>query len=97
MSDETPIEGAIELSDEDLDEVSGGFNLRITAARFHQSNISISRSSNAGARCGGSQSTFEAQEIESAALQITITDATTDDLEILSGLFGNASAIEGSD
>lgn len=81
----TPIDGTLhELSDQELDEVAGGLNLRISTARFRQKNSS----SGSYRRKFGSSS--ESESIESAALQITITDATTEDLKILSALLGDA-------
>jgi bacteriocin-like protein len=85
-----------ELSDEELDEVAGGLNLFISAARFSQTNFSFSQVSQPGSGCGSTKTTFETQNIESAAFQIFVTDATTEDLQILGELFGGASAIEGS-
>ncbi len=85
-----------ELSDQELDDVSGGLNLRLNAAFFRQSNVSLSQETG-GAGCGSSKSAFSAETIESAGLQIVITDASAEDLEFLGGLLGNAAAIEGSD
>lgn len=91
----TDDEAFSELSDQELDEVAGGLNLSISAARFSQTNFSFSQVSQP-VSCGSTQTTFETQNIESAAFQIVITDATTEDLQILGELFGDASAIEGS-
>ena len=93
MSDDQikPID-AIELSDEALEDVAGGFNIRLNAAFFRQTNISTSQETGGGS----SKSTFAAENIESAGLQILITDASVADLGALSGLLGDAAAIEGS-
>ena len=92
----TPSNGTSdELSDQELDEVAGGLNLHIKVARFQQTNLSFGQKTNLGSGCGSTETAFEAQNIESAALTISITDATTEDLQILSGLLG-AEAIEGS-
>jgi hypothetical protein len=91
-------EGATELSDEELDDVAGGLNLRLTAARFHRSRFGFAQET--GGRCGSSKSAFQAETTESALIQLTITDATTEDLKVLGELLGGASAIgeiEGSD
>ncbi len=89
-------DAAIELSDEELDDVAGGFNLQFTAARFYKSTIRFSQETSLGSGCGSTLSAFQAETTESSLLQLTITDATTEDLEALSELFGDASAIEGS-
>ncbi|MBD2213371.1 hypothetical protein H6G64_12795 [Calothrix sp. FACHB-156] len=88
-------EAAIELTDEELDEVAGGFNLRLTAARFHKSTIGFAQETPLGRR-SSAKSAFQAETTESALLQITITDATTEDLKALGELFGDASALDGS-
>jgi hypothetical protein len=89
-----PNEAPIELSDEELDEVAGGFSLRFTAARFQQSVFTFAQETSQAS--GSTQSGFQAETTESSFLQLTIVDATTDDLKVLSELFGGASAIEGS-
>jgi hypothetical protein len=89
----TPNDPPIELSDEELDEVSGGFSLRFTAARFHQSQSTSIRKTSRGSR--SRQSGFHAETTESSFIQLTIVDATTEDLKILSELFGDSSAIHG--
>lgn len=85
-----------ELSDQELDEVAGGLSFSISGAKFSQTNLSFRQASSGG--CGGSTETaFESQNIQSAAFQITVIDATTEDLAALGELFGDASnAIEGS-
>ncbi|PSB18558.1 hypothetical protein C7B65_14770 [Phormidesmis priestleyi ULC007] len=85
---------AVELSDEELEDVAGGFNLRLNAAFFRQTNISTSQETGG---YGSSKSTFAAENIESVGLQILITDASAEDLDALSGLLGSATAIDGSD
>lgn len=88
----TPIEGTCsELSDEDLDEISGGLNLFISATSLTQSNFSSGR----GGRCGRARSTFQSSIIKSTAFQIAITDATTEDLKIITKLLGGADALDG--
>jgi hypothetical protein len=89
-------DAAIELSDEELDDVAGGFNLRFTAARFHKSTIGFAQETSLGSGSGSTQSVFQAETTESALIQLTITDATTEDLKVLGELFGDSSAIEGS-
>jgi bacteriocin-like protein len=81
-----------ELSDEELDEVAGGFNLAISIAKFSQTNFSFSQISQAGSN----QTTLDTQNIESAAFQILVTDATSEDLKILGELFGGNPGIQGS-
>jgi len=85
-----------ELSDEELDEVAGGFNLAISFASFSQTNFSFSQVSQHGSGCGSSKTTFDTQNIESSAFQILVTDATSEDLKVIGELFGDISAIEGS-
>jgi|GEM_PF-3361946 len=92
----TPNDEAFELSDEELDEVAGGFSLRLTAARFQQSKLTFAQETLFGSGCGSTQSVFQVENTESSLLQLTITDATTEDLQVLGELFGDASAIEGS-
>lgn len=88
----TPIEGTCsELSDEDLDGVSGGLNLFISATSFSQSNFS----SGQGGRCGRARSPFQSSIIKSTAFQIAITDATTEDLKIIAKLLGGSNALSG--
>ncbi|MBE9014351.1 bacteriocin [Pseudanabaenaceae cyanobacterium LEGE 13415] len=85
-----------ELSDEELDEVSGGFDMHLTVQRFHRSRFSGSRG--AGYSRGHSAgAAYQAETIESAQIEMIILDATTEDLKALGSLFRNASAIEGSD
>lgn len=92
----TPNDAAIELTDEELDDVAGGFSLRLTAARFSKSTIGFAQGTSIGSGCGSTQSAFQAETTESALLQLTIIDATTEDLKVLSELFGDASALDGS-
>ncbi|MBD2165408.1 hypothetical protein H6G04_13470 [Calothrix membranacea FACHB-236] len=84
-----------ELSDEELDEVAGGLSASISAAHYRQTNLLFGQISKFG-RQGSNQTNFEMQNIESAAFQIVITDATTEDLKVLGELFGDASALDGS-
>ncbi|MDZ7962003.1 MAG: CTB family bacteriocin [Aulosira sp. DedQUE10] len=91
----TPNDAAIELTDEELDEVAGGFNMRLTFASFRKSTIGFAQETPLGTS-GSAQSAFQAETTESALLQFTITDATTKDLEVLGELFGDASALDGS-
>lgn len=84
-------EGTIELSDEELDDVAGGLNVQFTAARFRRSRIGFAQETAGG--CGSSKSVFQAETTESALIQFTITDATTEDLKVLTELLGGASAI----
>jgi hypothetical protein len=83
-----------ELSDQELDEIAGGLSFSISHARFRQSNFSLRQR---GRGFGSIDAGLEAQNIESEAFQITVLDATTEDLKILGSLFGNTSAIEGGD
>ncbi|MBE9037983.1 CTB family bacteriocin [aff. Roholtiella sp. LEGE 12411] len=92
----TPNNEAIELSDEDLDEVAGGFSLRLTAARFQQSKLTSVESIGSGSSNCSAQSAFQAETTESSLFQLTIVDATTEDIQALGELFGDMSAIDGS-
>lgn len=91
----TPDDTAIELSDEELDDVAGGFDLQLSIARFNKSTIGFVQGTPPVSGCGSAPSAFQAETTESALIQLTITDATTEDLKILGELFGDASALEG--
>ncbi|UBF27139.1 hypothetical protein K9N68_04010 [Kovacikia minuta CCNUW1] len=80
-----PTNDPIELSDEDLDEVAGGLNLLINAGFFRK----------IGIRSEDDSASIES--IESAGLQILITDASAEDLEFLGNLLGKADAVKGLD
>jgi hypothetical protein len=86
----TPNDGTLsELSDEELDEVAGGFSfLSIKAAKFNKRTFSLGRRSRRG------RDDSEAEDIESAALQITIVDGTAEELKIIGQLLGGADAID---
>ncbi|MEH2443024.1 CTB family bacteriocin [Nostoc sp.] len=98
MSDDeiTPNDEAIELSDEELDDVAGGFNLQFTAARFHKSTRGFSQQTSRRRGHHSTRSTFHTETIDSSLFQLTITDATTEDLKVLGELFGDISALDGS-
>lgn len=91
----TPNDAAIELSDEELDDVAGGFNMQLSIAHFSKSIIGFAQDTPSVSGCGSAQSAFQAETTDSALIQLSITDATTKDLEILGELFGGASALEG--
>ena len=92
----TPPDGATELSDQELDDVAGGLSLSLNAVFFRQTNIVAAQETSVGLGGSSSKSAFAAESIESAGLQVTILDATAEDLEFLGGILGDASAIEGS-
>lgn len=92
----TPTSGAVELSDRELDAVAGGFNLVLNAAFFRQTNMSVAHETPAGSGFSSSKSAFAMENIQSAGLQVAITDASTEDLKSLVGLLGGATASEGS-
>jgi hypothetical protein len=91
----TPTDAAIELSDEELDEVAGGLSLRLNAVFFRQTNVAAAQQTQAGSGYSSTKSVFEMQNIESAGLQLTVLDASAEDLEFLSGILGGAKAIDG--
>lgn len=91
----TPNDDVTELSDEELDEVAGGFSLSFKAARFASTVISNDQTVS-GSHKRLANSAFKAENIESSFLQVTIVDATTDDLKVLNELFGGSSALDGS-
>jgi hypothetical protein len=95
MSDDEikPPDHAIELSEEELDEVAGGFDLLLNVAFFRQSTVQGQIDSG----CGSSPSSLSSETIESAGLQIVIKDATAGDLDFLSDLLGESAAINGTD
>jgi hypothetical protein len=85
-----PIDEAIELSNEELEDLSGGLNLKFSSVFFRETDVKASGG-------GSSPSSFSSETIESAGLQVLLTDATTEDLKILGKLLGGSAAIEGSD
>jgi hypothetical protein len=81
----------IELSAEDLDQVSGGLNLFFTAASFEENNaFSTSRS-----RRRSRQSSSRSQNIKTSGFQLFVTDASAGDLQSLSDLFSSLKRING--
>ncbi|BAY30904.1 hypothetical protein NIES2107_27520 [Nostoc carneum NIES-2107] len=90
-----PNDAAIELTDEELDEVAGGLDMKLTFASFRKSTTGYVHDTSRRSR-GSTHSAFQSETTESALLQLTIIDATTKDLEIIGELFGNASALDGS-
>jgi hypothetical protein len=92
----TPNDEAIELSDEELDDVAGGFNLHFTSARFHKSTRGFTQQTSRGRGFHSTRSAFHAETTDSSVFHLSITDATTEDLKVLGELFGDISAIEGS-
>jgi len=70
MSNEKDINNApIELSDEELNEVSGGIDIYLSGSMFEQKDIfSVQRSSSR--RGFGSNSIFKSSDISSAAFQV---------------------------
>jgi len=91
----TPTDAAIELSDEELDDVAGGLSLSLNAAFFRQSNVVAAQEIQTGLGSSSIKSAFGMQNIESAAFQVTILDASTEDLEFLSGILGGTKGIKG--
>ncbi|MEH2272761.1 MAG: hypothetical protein V7K68_30790 [Nostoc sp.] len=91
----TPNDEAIELSDEELDDVAGGFNLQFTSIRSHRSIRGFTQQTSRG-RGFQTRSAFHAETADSSVFHLSITDATTEDLKVLGELFGDISAIEGS-
>ncbi|GAB4346033.1 MAG: hypothetical protein OHK0047_39590 [Leptolyngbyaceae cyanobacterium] len=82
----------IELSAEELDQVSGGLNLFFTAASFEENNMfSTSRS-----RRRSRQNSFRTQNIKTSGFQFFVTDASSADLQSLSDLFSSLKRIIGS-
>ena len=87
-----------ELSDEELEDVSGGLSFQFTAARVRKSSFSSSgEASLRSLRNRAPQPSIQEDSIESALIQLTVVDATTEDLKLFIDLLGDASAIEGSD
>lgn len=86
----TPNDGTLsELSDEELDEVAGGFSLlKISAARFNRRTFSTGR------RNRRRSEDSELEDTESIALQITIVDGSAEELKIIRDLLGGADAID---
>jgi hypothetical protein len=83
---------SIELSEAELDQVSGGLNLFFTAASFEENNtFSPSRS-----RRRSRQNGFRTQNIKTSGFQLFISDASAGDLQSLSDLFSSLKRISGS-
>jgi hypothetical protein len=95
MSDDEikPPDDAIELSEEELENVAGGFDLLLNVAFFRQSTVQ----GQIDAGGGSSPSSLSSETIESAGLQILIKDATAGDLDFLSDLLGDSAVINGTD
>ncbi|QKQ75738.1 hypothetical protein [Nostoc sp. TCL240-02] len=92
----TPNDEAIELSDEELDDVAGGFNLQFTSIRSHRSTRGFSQQTSRGRGFHSKRSAFHTETTDSSVFHLSITDATTEDIKALGELFGDISAIEGS-
>ncbi|KAM3091405.1 CTB family bacteriocin [Phormidesmis sp. 146-35] len=93
---DAPSQEMSELSDEELDEVAGGLSIRFTLAQFQQSKVAFAQETPLGG-CGPSRSAFQSENTASSFLELTILDATTEDIQALGGLFGGNAAIEGSE
>jgi hypothetical protein len=87
---------ATELSDEELDDIAGGLNLQFTFASSRKFKQAFVQDISAGSGCGSAKTAFQTEATESALMQLIITDATTEDLQVLGELFGDTTAIEGS-
>ncbi len=83
---------SIELSEEDLDQVSGGLNLFFTGASYEENNVFSSSRSRRRSR----QNSFRTQNIKTSGFQLFVTDASPGDLESLSNLFSSLKRITGS-
>ncbi|MGG6270547.1 hypothetical protein ACQ4M3_38175 [Leptolyngbya sp. AN03gr2] len=90
-----PTDDAIELSDEELEQIDGGVSFRLFGTRFSRNRVSISQNRHSRASIGSPA--FESESIESTAFQLTVIDATTEDLKVLGELLGGTDAIEGFD
>ncbi|GAP94200.1 hypothetical protein [Leptolyngbya sp. NIES-2104] len=92
----TPNNDAIELSDEELDQIDAGLSFQLVGGTFHRSRISVNRPKSISRAYHPAESSVEAETIESTGFQLTVIDATAEDLKVLSELFGNIDAIDGS-
>lgn len=82
----------IELSEAELDQVSGGLNLFFTGASFEENNtFSTSRS-----RRRSGRNSSRTQNIKTSGFQLFISDASPGDLQSLSDLFSSLKRISGS-
>ncbi len=83
---------SIELSDTELDQVSGGLNLFFTGASYEETNtFSTSRS-----RRRSRQNSSQTQNIKTSGFQLFVTDAAPGDLQSLSDLFNSLKRFNGS-
>ncbi len=82
---------SIELSEAELDEVSGGLNLFFTGASYEENNaFSTSRS-----RRRSRQNSSRTQNIKTSGFQLFVTDASAGDLQSLSDLFSSLKRLNG--
>ncbi len=82
---------SIELSEAELDEVSGGLNLFFTGASYEENNtFSTSRS-----RRRSRRNSSRTQNIKTSGFQLFVTDASAGDLQSLSALFSSLKGLNG--
>ncbi len=82
---------SIELSQEDLDQVSGGMNLFFTGASYEESNaFSTGRS-----RRRSRQTSSRTQNIKTSGFQLFVSDASAGDLQSLSDLLSSLKRLNG--
>jgi hypothetical protein len=92
----TPNDAAIELSDEELNDVAGGFNLQFSGAFSSKQTFTFAQGTSLPG-AGTAQTFIQSDSLQAAVIQFAITDATAEDLEALGGLLGGVSALEGGE
>ncbi|BAY09150.1 CTB family bacteriocin [Calothrix sp. NIES-2098] len=78
MSNEN--QGAIELADEELDMVAGGFIFSFSVASFEQSDRLFIQNTQSGRNGNSTNSLIATRDIRSFAIQALIVDATPEQL-----------------
>ncbi|MDZ8055914.1 MAG: CTB family bacteriocin [Aulosira sp. ZfuVER01] len=73
-------QGAIELADEELDMVAGGFNLFFAATFFEQSDRVILQNTQSGTNGSSTSSLIATRDIRTFAIQALVLDGTPSQL-----------------
>ena len=87
---------SIELSEEELDQVSGGMSLYLNAVSFQESDTMMSHRASRRSKHHSGQTSFHAQHTKSSGFQLVILDASTEDLKYLGEFFGSLKGITDS-
>ncbi|MFM7447300.1 MAG: hypothetical protein ACKO24_01720 [Leptolyngbyaceae cyanobacterium] len=79
----------VELSEEELDQVAGGLNLYFSAGSFRENAAIRPYQSSHRSRFSSRQPGFQTRDTRSNGFQLIISDASTEDLKLLSGIFSS--------